>query len=297
MALGYGLGAIKWIGDPEKRFISRFVVNVALPFNCMVGLLNNLTHDDLVRAGGMIAAAMLSVLLSLGLGAAAAAALKLPRNRWAVFTSMVGTSNTMFIGFPLTTQLFGEACIPYLMIYYLASAILSQSLVVMLIERSGTVTPRGLSLKGLVKDLVTKPPIIGMAVGILLLVLNLHLPALLMDFAEYVGGTVTPLALVYCGSILYGVGLKNLRFLRGMPLMLVLRLIAAPLICLGMCYLFGITGLARNVFIVESALPVATQITVLAGAYGADEEYSAVASCWSILGCFITIPVLMLLLG
>ena len=39
-----------------------------------------------------------------------------------VFTAMAGTSNTLFIGLPLTTQLFGEVSIPFLMTYYLSSA-------------------------------------------------------------------------------------------------------------------------------------------------------------------------------
>ena len=35
----------------------------------------------------------------------------------------------------------------------------------------------------------------------------------------------------------------------------------------------------------------------MAGAYGADEEYAATGACLSMLGCFLTIPVLMLILS
>ena len=69
------------------------------------------------------------------------------------------------------------------------------------------------------------------------------------------------------------------------------------MICWGSCVLFGVTGLARDVFIVESALPVVSQVTVMAGAYGADEQYAASGACLSILVSFVTIPVLMLLIG
>ena len=44
-------------------------------------------------------------------------------------------------------------------------------------------------------------------------------------------------------------------------------------------------------------MPVVSQVSVMAGAYGADEEYAASGACLSILGCFITLPVLMLILG
>ena len=297
MAVGYVLGCLGWMTASEKKFLSRFVVNVAVPFNCIVGLVNNLSHDDLVHAGSMMAAAMSGIGLTLALGAVGAVVLKLPRNRWGVFTSMAGTSNTLFIGLPMTTQLFGEVSIPFLMVYYLSSSMITQTLVVMLIERAGTAEPKKLSVKGILKDLITKPPIVGVIIGVLLLVLDLQPPALFMKFAGYISGTVTPLALLYCGFIIYEVGLRNLRFLRGIPTMLVIRLIISPMICVGMCALFGITGLARSVFIVESALPVVTQITVMAGAFGADEEYAATGACLSTLGCFFTIPVLMLFLS
>ena len=79
--------------------------------------------------------------------------------------------------------------------------------------------------------------------------------------------------------------------------MLVVSLAVAPLICIACCEVFQITGFARSVFVVESALPVVSQITVMAGAYGADEQYAAVGSCLSIFFSFLTIPILMLLLG
>ena len=79
--------------------------------------------------------------------------------------------------------------------------------------------------------------------------------------------------------------------------MLVIRLAVASVICWGCCRLFGLDGLVRNVFLVESALPVVSQVTVMAGAYGADEEYAATGACLSIFGCFVTLPILMLVIG
>ena len=75
------------------------------------------------------------------------------------------------------------------------------------------------------------------------------------------------------------------------------NLVISPLICAGMCRLFGITGLAYQVFVVESALPVVSQVTVMAGDFGADDKYAATGATLSTLACFITIPVLMVLMG
>lgn len=106
-----------------------------------------------------------------------------------------------------------------------------------------------------------------------------------------------PTALIYCGYIIYELGLKNLRLMRGLPTMIVVRLGVAPVVCWLFCHLFGMSGLPMNVFIVESALPVVSQVTVMGGAYGADEKYAATGAALSTLCSFISIPILMLVLG
>lgn len=297
MTVGYFMGVWGWMTAAEKKFLSKFIINIAVPANCVVGLLNNLDRSGLAQAGLQLAAALLSVGATLFLSMAVAALLRLPRERWGVFVAMAGLSNTLFIGIPVCTQLFGEACMPYLMVYYLGNTTFLQSVGILLVERSGNQSGRTGGMGRFLRDVFTKPPILGVIASILLLVLRAELPGPVMRFAGYISNTVSPLALIYCGFIVYEVGLKNLRFLPGLPTMLLIRLMAAPAVCWIFCLLFGVEGLARNVFLVESGLPVVSQVTVMAGAYGADEEYAAAGACLSILGCFITLPVLMLILG
>ena len=300
MSVGYFMGVKGWMGGAEKKFLNKFIINIAVPTNCIVGLLNNLDRNSLARAGVQVAAALLSVGATLLLSAGVAALLRLPRERWGVFVVMAGLSNTLFIGIPVCTQLFGEACMPYIMLYYLGNTTFLQSLGIMLVERSGS---RGGQSGGpggvgrFLRGVFTKPPIFGVIIGLLLLALGVELPEPVARFAGYISNTVSPLALIYCGFIVYEVGLKNLRLLPGLPAMLAVRLVAAPVICWAFCLLFRVEGLARDVFLVESALPVVSQVTVMAGAYGADERYAATGACLSILGCFITLPILMLILG
>lgn len=297
MAVGYGMGVRGWMTAREKKFVSKYIINIAVPCNCVVGLLDNLDHDDLARAGLLVVSALLGVGVTLLISAGVAALLRLPRGRWGVFVAMAGLSNTLFIGIPVSTQLFGEACMPYVMLYYLANTSFLQSVGLLLIERSGDGGSRGGGVGGFLRDLFTKPPILAVLASLLLLALGWELPTPVMRFAGYIGDSVSPLALIYCGFILYELGLRNLRLMPGLPAMLVIRLGLSPAVCWLFCLLFGVEGLARDVFVVESALPVVSQVTVMAGAYGADEEYAATGACLSVLACLVTIPVLMLILG
>ena len=297
MAVGYAMGRLGWMTASEKRFLGKYIINIAVPCSCVTGLLNNLDHDSLFQAGIMVLAAMSGIVVTLALSLLVSIPLHLPRERWGVFVAMSFLSNTLFIGLPVSTQLFGEACTPYVMMYYLANTTFLQSVGLLLVERSGTKAGRRITPKSLLKDLITKPPILAVLFAILLLLLDLRLPAPIITWGSYISDSVSPMALIYCGFIVYEVRLKSLRLMPGLPTMLILRLAVAPVICYVFCLLFGVTGLARDVFLVESALPVVTQVTVLAGAYGADEKYAATGACLSIFGCCISLPVLMLLIS
>ena len=183
----------------------------------------------------MVLSAFLSVSVSVLGSMGVAALLRLPRARWGVFVAMAGFSNTLFIGIPVCTQLFGESCLPHVMLYYLAHTTLLQSVGIMLVERAGTAGKSQTTAAEFIKGIVLKPPILGLFAALLLLLLGLRLPAPLMRFAGYVSDSVTPLALIYCGFIVYEVGLKNLRLMPGHAVMLVMRLIVAPVICLIFC--------------------------------------------------------------
>ena len=297
MAVGYFMGVKGWMTAAEKNFLSRFIINIAVPANCIVGLLNNLDRSELARAGVQLLSVLLGVGATLLLSMGAASLLRLPRERWGVFAAMAGLSNVLFIGIPVCTQLFGEVCVPYVMLYYLGNTTFLQSAGILLVERSGDRGSRPGGALRFLRDIFTKPPILGVLSAIVLLVLGIDLPGPVMRFAGYISSTVSPLALIYGGFIVYEVGLKNLRLQPGLPAMLVIRLVAAPVICWGCCRLFGVEGLVRDVFLVESALPVVSQVTVMAGAYGADEKYAATGACLSIFACFVTLPILMLIIG
>lgn len=297
MAVGYLLGHLGWMTENEKGFLGKYLINIAVPFNILCGILDNLDRGMLAEAVMMLTSCILGVILNFVVSMLIATALRIPKNRWGVFVCMLALPNSLFIGLPVCTQLFGDISIPYVMIYYLSNTIFTQSAAVVLVERSGNVRKEKRGFMRSLLDLASKPPIVAMAVSLVLMVAGIRPPAFVMSFAEYIGGSVSSLALIYCGFIVYEVGLKNLRFQRGHGIVVLFRLAIAPVLCVLMCRVAGITGLAHDVFVVSSGLPVVSQITVMAGTYGADEQYSAIGATLTTLGCFVSIPVIMVLLG
>ena len=293
--VGYCMGKLGWMGPAEKKFLGKYIINIAVPCNCINGVLGRLDRSMLGEAGWLLLLAFGLMVLCLAAAMVLARILRIPRNRKGIFVSMCALSSCLFVGLPLGTQLFGDVCIPYVMIYYLANATMIQTVGVAMIERSGT--GGDLRPAAFLKDLARKPPIVTIVLCVILLLLGVKLPDVVMTSAEYISGSVSPLALIYTGYVTYELGLRNMKLERGLPTLMVMRLAVSPLVCVTLCQLSGVTGLPRSVFALESGLPVFTQGPVLAGTYGADDRYAASAVVMSTIGCFFTVPIMMALLG
>ena len=206
---------------------------------------------------------------------------------------MCSVSNAIFVGLAMCTELFGDTCTPYVMLYYLVNTSFVQLLFLSLVRWSGE--SRGFDLKMLQKFLTT-PAVIAVFVGLALVWFEVRLPSLVMSYCRYMNNLVTPLALLLTGYIIHDIGLKNVRLDRDLGIAMVFRFLLAPALSVALCRAFGVTDLAHDVLIVETAMTVVTQTVVAAAEYGADEEFAAQGAALSTIACFVVIPVLMLIL-
>ena len=292
-ATGYFCAAMGWMSPQAKRFISKFTMSVAIPCMCVYGLTNNLTHELLAGSLGFLLVPLLSTVGAFLLSLLVGRLLKLPHRKLGVFMMMCSVSNAIFIGLPMCTELFGEACTPYVMLYYLVNTSFVQLVGLSLVRWSGE---GGGFDKRMIKKFLTTPAVIGVLVSFVLVFTGIRLPSLVMSYCKYMNNLVTPLALLLTGYIIYEIGLKNLKLDRDLAIMLLFRFLLVPGVSFALCELFGVAGLGRSVLLVETAMPVVTQTVVAAADYGADEQFAAQGAALSTLACFVVIPVLMLIL-
>ena len=293
-ACGYFCSALGWIKPDAKSFLSKYLMRFAVPVMCVYSLRTNLTLELLRGSWALLLIPTICYFLLYAAAGLIGQRLRLEPRRSSVFKLMCSVSNAMFIGYSMCLELFGEACVPYAMLYFLANTAFAQLVGVTGIRRAGG--QDGGSGMSAFRSFITTPSVIGVLVGVLLIVTDWTPPALVMTCARYVNGTVTPLALLTAGTIIHEIGLKKLRLDKFLSLTLLSRFLLAPALALLLCSLFGVTGLARSVIVVQSAMPVLTQTVVAATEYGGDEQLAAQGVALSTLACFVVIPVLMLLL-
>ncbi len=292
-ATGYVFAALGWMDLKAKQFISRILLNYIVPINCIYALRTNLDRELLMGYGNVLLISFLSCASVALLSFAVLRILRIDSYRWPVFLTLSTISNAIFIGYPMCQQLFGDACLPFVMLFYLVNTSFMNVLMMSVIRYVSE--GEKFSLRVLLKILRT-PTIIGIFVGFLLVIADIRLPELLMTYMKHVGNTVTPLALMLVGFIIYEIGLKNLSLDRDVILVMGFRFLIAPALAFLFCHLFGAEGLARGAVIVESAMPVVTQGVAAASEYGLDEKFAAKCAALSTLASFIVIPILMVIL-
>ena len=292
-ASGWLCGARGWMNAASKAFLSRFLLSLAVPCLSVYGLRNHLTREMVGGSLQMLLAALLCNAVSFALAWLLARLLRLPKARAGVFMVMCALSNAMFIGYAMCVELFGERCVPHVMIFYLANTCYTQTLAMWLIRRSGE--GQGGGWRDALKFL-RSPTVLGVLIGFALVLLDVRLPAFLMSYLRYMNNVVTPLALLLTGYIIYEMGWDKLRLDRDLAAAMAFRFLLAPALYAVCCSLAGIQGLARDVFLVEASMPIVTQTVVAAAQYGADEQFAARGAALSTLASFVVIPVLMVLL-
>jgi hypothetical protein len=100
--------------------------------------------------------------------------------------------------------------------------------------------------------------------------------------------------------VVLGMQLATLRFewsqIRLISLSSALRLLVAPLVAAGMATLLGLTGLARQVAIIQSSVPTAVSASIIASQYDTEPDLVSGAVMLSSLASLVTLTVLLAML-
>jgi len=185
IAIGYGLSKKGWFDEKGSKMLAKLVTEVSLPLYMIDNMTKNFTKDKLLTMAPDLALPFLSVLLALLIGKLAGRLIHVQEGRRGVFTVNFFIANTMFIGLPVNLALFGEKSIPAVMLYYMVNTIMFWTLGVHYLlldteEGRAAAAKQGIFNPVALKKLFS-PPLIGFLLGIVLVLLDVKLPAFLLS--------------------------------------------------------------------------------------------------------------------
>ena len=293
--VGFVIGEKGWFDDKSRGLIAKLVTQIALPCYMLFTITQRFTAGDLLKMLPALRFPALSMVVLLGIATAVAKIFAVRRDRCGLFISMFFNSNTIFVGLPINQALFGDGSIPYVLIYYMCNTTFFWTLGTYLIQRDGEGEAQ-FDLKTSVKK-VFSPPLMGFILGLVMVMLQIKLPAFLASDLQYLGNLTTPLSMIFIGLSVSHVGVKQLVLGKDQLLILLGRFVVAPLLMATIVYWAPLPSLMKQVFIIQSAMPVMTNAPVVARLYGADSDYAAVMVTETTLATMVVIPILMVLMS
>ena len=293
--VGFVIGEKGWFDDKSRGLLAKLVTQVALPCYMLYTITQRFTAADLLKMLPALRFPALSMVILLGIATGVARIFAVRQDRRGLFISIFFNSNTIFVGLPINQALFGDASIPYVLIYYMCNTTFFWTLGTYLIQLDGEGEAQ-FDLKTSLKK-VFSPPLMGFLLGLVLVMLQIKLPAFLASDLQYLGNLTTPLSMIFIGLSVSHVGVKQLVLGKEQLLILLGRFLVAPLLMASIVYWVPLPSLMKQVFIIQSAMPVMTNAPVVARLYGADSDYAAVMVTETTLATMVVIPILMLLMA
>ena len=287
--------------DAQGRTITAKIVNLSIPCFLFYSVTSKFSHDQLVELLKMAWLPFLTVGLNLLISLLIVKAGLIRKEIQGVFTACFTGSTVLFVGVPMTTALFGEAGIPYLLVYFFANCVFIWTAGLYCIQldgvrRNGGERPKLISAKSI--RMLFSPPLMSFIAGIIVIVLAIPIPDFLRATVKSFGSITSPLALFFIGLTIHKVGFGKLRCMpREIQLILFSCFILRPLIMYLACLPFDMEPIMRKVFVAGSALPVSSVLAVLSKTYGADEEYASEAIGASTIGIIFALPVLLFIVN
>lgn len=295
IAIGYVLTGKGILNDYTSKLFSRIVISISMPLMIINSLPQRFTLGELIESSTGVLIVFFSTILTYIISYIVAKIIKLNKEETGLFCMLFTFSNSLFIGLPINTSLFGEGSIPYVLIYYLASTTLFWTIGVYNIKKYSD-NNEDISTIEKIKKLFN-PPLIGFIIGIFIIVFKIKIPFFISDAFEYIGNLSTPLSMLFIGTVIYNINFKEIKIDMKTIIILVGKFIVAPLILIISLSFFELPDILINVFIIESTGPIISSAGLVAQRYDVNPEYSAFMVGFTTVLYMVVAPIYVFLIG
>lgn len=283
IAIGFVCDKAKLFTEKAARMLVDFLLYIVVP--CM--LVRSFTKIELTRHN------LLMFLLSLLLAFTThfiAIALNLPffrkkndENPIYKYASIYG--NVGFMALPLASEILGDEGV-----FYCANGVIAFNIITF-IHGIKIMNRDGFKLN--LKNLVLNPGIISVIIGLPLFLLQVKLPVLIEQPMSYLAELNTPLAMLIFGTYLANTDLKTMFTDKKIYLAAFLKLLAMPLLCIGIYHICGVSGTLLVACAITACVPSANNTFMFASKYGRDTGLASKTVALVSLFSIITMPVVI----
>ncbi|MDK3019931.1 AEC family transporter [Pseudodonghicola flavimaris] len=292
IGLGYWAGRTRFISQDATAYLTKFVFFFplsALIFRVVINLSLPEVLDLRLMLGYLCGTGAIYLL------ATAVALLRrqdIPTTAIEAQCAVIG--NTGFLGLPMLTMMFGPQAVAPLMLVLVVDLLVFSSLVVMLINgaRDGRIKLSTFRMMGM--GLLRNPMIVSLVAALIWSAAALPVPVPVNDFLSILGGAATPGALFAIGASLAGKSAERVQIAGWLSFC---KLVLHPAaVALALLVIFPVDPFAATVVITIAALPVASNVYMIAQHYGTAPHRASAAILISTMVSILSLPAVIALL-
>ncbi len=205
------------------------------------------------------------------------------RNAVYKFASIYG--NVAFMALPLAQAVLGDEGVLYCAGGAVVFNLFTFTHGVKLMGKEGT--------KLSAKKLLINPGVIAVVIGLPIFLSGIELPYIITRPVEMLADLNTPVAMLVFGTYLSRTDLKSMLFDKKVYAVALMKLIVLPMICMGIYYLFGLSGTLLTAVIITASVPSANNTFMFASVYGRDTATASKTVALVSFLSILTMPVII----
>jgi predicted permease len=293
--IGVIAAKVRVLTAESKDMLSKVIFNISLPLMLFTNFLKlEATPRLLANSITVLSISGFIILFMLFAGWIVARIFKIKGREAAVFKAHSMFGNTIFLGFPLITALYGVEGLLYASMFQLVSNIIMWTVgVVVLTQGDGRSWKKSIAR-------VLNPNTVATLSGLLFFIFSVKLPALVVKPLAELGAANTWLSMLYIGAMLVLADVGGLLGKKSLYIISINRLIIVPAILISCFAVFAaVSGLAPDkmvisVIILEASMPCMASVVIMAKELGADDHLAVGNVFVSTIFSILTLPAVLM---
>jgi predicted permease len=196
-------------------------------------------------------------------------------------------------GAPVVLFAFGAVGFDYAVIMMVFQSLLMNTIGIFFASIGGE---EKATLSQSIQRVIRMPLIYAAFLGIGLQFVSITIPTPLMEGISLVADASIPTVMLVLGMQIAAISRKRVAY-RYVSAVSVIRIVASPLIAVGILYFMPVNDLLKSVIIVQSAMPAAANTTMFALQFGTEPDLVSFTTFFTTLVSILTIPIVLFFLG
>ena len=289
----FGLGALalrlKIFNKDEAMHFGKFVIDILTPFLTFYSVVRNFTRQDgaafwqlpLLGFGIVFFGMLCGYVLQYGMKE------KSPR-RMATFVHLAAVNNYLFLPLILLDSLYGMKAVAYLFLMNVGSTVGFWS--------CGIFALAGKDWKQALKNLCSTN-IFAVILAVLVVLLEIRVPAPLMELCYDIGKGVVPFSLMLTGCAIFSAGSRLMAFRYDAGYALVVRLIILPVLTVLLLKLLPLKKSLLQVAEMVALMPASCSSALIVKQYGGSSDFAGQSTVFTTVCSVVTIPLFLYLIS